>query len=58
MAKLPEGVKICIGGKTYRGEIPDALLPENFREKHKMVADGSKHKTVKDGDKPKGTGGE
>ena len=49
MVKLPKGVKVCIGAKVYRGEIPDNLCPKKFLEKSKTVTDGSKHK---------GTGGE
>ena len=49
MAKLPKGVKVCIGAKVYRGEIPDNLCPKKFLEKSKVTPDGSKLK---------GTGGE
>lgn len=26
--KIPDGMKVTVGGVTYRGEIPDTLCPE------------------------------
>ena len=46
MVKLPKGVKVYIGAKVYRGEIPDSLCPKRFLEKSKTVTDGGKHKGI------------
>lgn len=31
--KLPDGVKVAVGGVTYKGEIPDHLCPEFLKPK-------------------------
>ena len=33
--KLPDGVKVTIGGVKYQGEIPDKLCPEFLKPKIK-----------------------
>ena len=35
MIKLKPGQSIRIGGKEYKGEIPEALCPENLKPKAK-----------------------
>lgn len=30
--KLPDGVKVTIGGVTYQGEIPDEICPEFLKQ--------------------------
>lgn len=35
MIKLKPGVSVRIGGKEYKGEIPEALCPENLKPKAK-----------------------
>lgn len=31
--KLPDGVKIFVGGKVLKGEVPDDLIPEKVKQK-------------------------
>jgi hypothetical protein len=43
--KLPDGVTVYVGGKRYKGECPDGVVPE------KKKTETSKPKKAKDADK-------
>ena len=33
MVKLKKGVTVCVGGKRYTGEVPEAICPEHLKPK-------------------------
>ena len=53
--KLADGVTIHIGGRKYKGELPDNLLPKDPVAKKKMV--DKQAKKIKAQEKAKAEGG-